>query len=91
MTKQPDEIRDDEGKWAKRSVFVAEFVEEEDVDPDRMEGILDEMIEDGPMRSKEIGDVEYVQLEGGLTPYKAMAKYKANSARGRINRFVRGG
>lgn len=89
---QPDEVKDQQGKWIKREVMVEEMVEDEGEEAEVVEDVIDNMIENGPIRSKMIGDVNYIQLESKATALKYYMKYKAeskiNSTKNRITDIV---
>lgn len=93
MTEMPDELMDDEGKWIKRQVLVDEMVDENDFGEQaeqKVDRILQEMIDEGPMREKEVDDVPYVQLESRLDGLMAYMRYRGSMAKNRIGSMIRG-
>lgn len=92
MTDLPDELMDSEGKWAKRRNFVDEMVEETGESRERIDDILQEMIDgNAPMRSKKIGDTEYVQLRSQTEAISYWLKKKTSNKIGNLKgRFLDG-
>ena len=87
----PEELRDSGGKWARRDALVSGFAEENDIDVERCEELMDGLIENGPMRSKEIDGTEYVQLTGNLDAAVFIAKAKMRGVVASVTRYVGGG
>jgi len=70
--------------------MVDDLVEQnEDLTHDEMNEILDEMIEDGPLRSQEVGGTEYVQLISRGAGLKALMKYRTKMAQSKMKRGFR--
>lgn len=90
MADSPEVLMDEDGKWVRRDAYIAECVEDFDEPADRLNDILDEMLDDGPMHAKTVGDAEYIQLTGRMDAAKALAKYRTQNAWDSATRFLRG-
>ena len=88
MTKQPKNIKDEEGNWVKRSTFVQEIAEETNESEERVNSSIDDLIENGPLNTKEIGDVEYIQIKSRIDAAKHLAKAKSQQMKERFTRFL---
>jgi hypothetical protein len=69
---EPEILNDEDGTWCRRDVFVQEMAEYENEPTDKMDEVLQEMIDsdDWPMISKEVGDSEYIQLSSRMAGHR---------------------
>lgn len=83
---RPEELFDEEGKWARRDVFLEEFVEEHS--EEKANTAVDELIENGTMRQKVVGGKKYVQLVSRKAAYKQLIKGKVKGTKNKAIRLM---
>lgn len=89
MEQHPEELQLESGKWSRRDVFVANCAAEWDEDEERVDEVLEEMIEDdGVLRSMKMEGTEYVQLTSQMSAMSFIAKNKPSRLPGVMRDLV---
>lgn len=90
----PEELVHDDGKWARKDVFIDEFATENDVDTAKAEEVMNELIEDGPLEEQEFHGAQYVR---GISrtallksKWKNQTKNAVNVSKQRVNNAIFG-
>jgi hypothetical protein len=74
-----DQLNLSSGRWIRREVLVEdllnEYADEDDTDSERMNRIIDEMIEDdGVLQTMEWNGEQYIQLQSALATFSYVGK-----------------
>jgi hypothetical protein len=74
-----DQLNLSSGRWIRREVLVEdllnEYADEDDTDSERMNRIIDEMIEDdGVLQTMEWNGEQYIQLQSALAAFSYVGK-----------------
>jgi polyhydroxyalkanoate synthesis regulator phasin len=74
-----DELNLSSGRWIRREAFVDdmlnEYADEDDVDKERMDRIIGEMIEDdGILQTMDWNGEQYIQLQSALAAFSYVGK-----------------
>ena len=88
MTNEPEELRDEDGKWLRRDVMVAEMVAENDATPEDVDECISEMVSNGEMNAKTVGESEYIQLPGYISGIQSLAKHRFNAKKSQVSKTV---
>lgn len=85
----PEVLRDDEGKWQRRDAYVDEFLKDNDVEKERVERVIDNLIEgDAPLKSKMVGDDEYIKLSSIRAGTSFLIKEKTRELKSGAKRYI---
>lgn len=83
MTESPEILQDHDGRWIRRDIL------EDEIDykgkKKEFEDVVDEMVEEGTLRSKYVGEQEYLQLKSRWEAIKTLANSYGEQTKDRIN------
>jgi hypothetical protein len=76
MSNEPEVLKDSDGRWTRRDVFIEELIAETGAEKEMIEQSMEELVESDILDTKTVGDSEYVQIRSVSAAIRFLLKNK---------------